>query len=131
MCTARNPEIKPARTAPSLAPIQAGATSMAVILMVHPRGGATIASRPGATDGPWRRPRGSQACFCGVTALGLTSALAKGPPTPRRSWAAGTLASGIALASALAACAHAPAEANARAEYERNNDPAEPTNRAI
>ena len=104
---------------------------MALILMVHPRGGATIASRPGATDGPWRRQRGTQACFCGVTALGLTSALAKGPPTPRRPWAAGTLASGIALASALAACAHAPVEANARAEYERNNDPAEPTNRTI
>jgi phospholipid-binding lipoprotein MlaA len=43
------------------------------------------------------------------------------------------LASGadLALASALAACAHPPAEAQARAEYERNNDPAEPTNRAI
>jgi phospholipid-binding lipoprotein MlaA len=32
---------------------------------------------------------------------------------------------------ALAACAHPPAEATARAEYERNNDPAEPTNRVI
>jgi phospholipid-binding lipoprotein MlaA len=39
----------------------------------------------------------------------------------------------MALASALAqaACAHPPAEPQARAEYERNNDPAEPTNRAI
>jgi len=104
---------------------------MAAILMVHLRGGATIASHPGATDGLWRRQRGTQASFCGVTALGLTSGLPKGPPTPRRPWAGGTLASGIALASALAACAHPPAEANARAEYERNNDPAEPTNRAI
>jgi phospholipid-binding lipoprotein MlaA len=44
-----------------------------------------------------------------------------------------TLASGIALASALAlaACAHAPADPQARAEYELNNDPAEPTNRTI
>jgi phospholipid-binding lipoprotein MlaA len=43
------------------------------------------------------------------------------------------LASGaaVALALALAACAHPPAEAQARAEYERNNDPAEPTNRVI
>lgn len=39
----------------------------------------------------------------------------------------------FALASALslAACAHAPADPEARAEYERNNDPAEPTNRTI
>jgi phospholipid-binding lipoprotein MlaA len=34
-------------------------------------------------------------------------------------------------ALALAACAHAPADPQARTEYERNNDPAEPTNRAI
>ena len=34
-------------------------------------------------------------------------------------------------AVALAACAHPPAEPEARAEYEQNNDPAEPTNRAI
>jgi phospholipid-binding lipoprotein MlaA len=62
-----------------------------------------VSSRRGATNGPWR-PEGS-----------------------------GTLASGIALASALAlaGCAHPPAEPQARAEYERNNDPAEPTNRAI
>lgn len=32
---------------------------------------------------------------------------------------------------AVAGCAHAPAEAEARAEHERNNDPAEPTNRVI
>jgi phospholipid-binding lipoprotein MlaA len=31
----------------------------------------------------------------------------------------------------LAACAHPPTGPEARAEYERNNDPAEPTNRAI
>jgi phospholipid-binding lipoprotein MlaA len=31
----------------------------------------------------------------------------------------------------LFACAHAPADPEARAEYERNNDPAEPTNRTI
>ena len=62
-----------------------------------------VSSRRGATNGPWRREGGR------------------------------TLASGIALASALAlaACAHPPGEPQARAEYERNNDPAEPTNRAI
>lgn len=32
---------------------------------------------------------------------------------------------------ALAGCAHPPAEPEARAEHERNNDPAEPTNRVI
>lgn len=32
---------------------------------------------------------------------------------------------------AVGACAHAPAEPEARAEYKRANDPAEPTNRAI
>jgi phospholipid-binding lipoprotein MlaA len=31
----------------------------------------------------------------------------------------------------LLACAHVPADPAARAEYEQNNDPAEPTNRAI
>jgi phospholipid-binding lipoprotein MlaA len=31
----------------------------------------------------------------------------------------------------LSACAHAPADPEARAEYNQNNDPAEPTNRAI
>src|SRR5216684_6479621 len=62
-----------------------------------------ISSRRGATNGPCRREAGR------------------------------TLAGGIALASALAlaACAHPPAEPQARAEYERNNDPAEPTNRVI
>ena len=34
-------------------------------------------------------------------------------------------------AGAFTACASAPKEAEARAEYERTNDPAEPTNRAI
>ncbi len=62
-----------------------------------------VSSRRGATNGPWRREAGR------------------------------TLARGIALASALAlaACAHPPAEPQARAEYERNNDPAEPTNRVV
>ena len=75
---------------------------MTAIPMGHPRGGA-ISSDPGATNGPWRRKH------------------------------ARTLGRGIALASVLAlgACAHAPADPQARAEYERNNDPAEPTNRTI
>jgi len=121
---------------------------MAAILMVHPRGGA-IPSRPGATDGRSRWEHGTQPSFCGVTALvGLTSGLSiplnttcrdahaplsKDLPTPRRRWAARTLASGIAFALTLAltACAHRPADPEARAEYERNNDPAEPTNRVI
>ena len=62
-----------------------------------------VSSRRGAANGPWRREAG------------------------------GTLASSVALASALAlaACAHPPAEPQARAEYERNNDPAEPTNRVV
>src|SRR6266446_3683451 len=62
-----------------------------------------VSSRRGATNGPWRREAGR------------------------------TLARGIALASALAlaACAHPPAEPQARAEYERNNDPPEPTNRVV
>lgn len=34
-------------------------------------------------------------------------------------------------AAAVSACAHPPAEHEARAEYKRNNDPVEPTNRAI
>ena len=37
----------------------------------------------------------------------------------------------LASALALAACAHAPADPEARAEFQRNNDPAEPTNRAV
>ena len=37
----------------------------------------------------------------------------------------------LASALALAACAHAPADPEARAEFQKNNDPAEPTNRAI
>jgi phospholipid-binding lipoprotein MlaA len=62
-----------------------------------------VSNRRGATNGPWRREVGRR------------------------------LASGIALASALAlpACARPPAEPQARAEYERNDDPAEPTNRVI
>lgn len=40
-----------------------------------------------------------------------------------------TICAGPAVA--VGACAHQPAEPEARAEYERINDPAEPTNRAI
>jgi phospholipid-binding lipoprotein MlaA len=121
---------------------------MAAILVIHPPGRA-IPSRLGATGVPWRRERGAQPSFCGMTALfglksglsippnatcrGAHAPLSKGLPTPRRRWAPRTLASGIALALtlALAACAHAPADPEAHAEYERNNDPAEPTNRVI
>jgi phospholipid-binding lipoprotein MlaA len=39
--------------------------------------------------------------------------------------------SAIALGLTLAACAHVPTNPEARAEYERINDPAEPTNRTI
>lgn len=37
----------------------------------------------------------------------------------------------VGWAAIVTACARVPAEPEARAEYERNNDPAEPTNRAI
>ena len=37
----------------------------------------------------------------------------------------------FALSLTLAACAHAPTDPEARAQYERNDDPAEPTNRVI
>jgi phospholipid-binding lipoprotein MlaA len=75
---------------------------MATILVIHPRREA-ISSRPDATDSLWSRS------------------------------AAKTLSSGIALALTfvLAACADAPADPEARADYERINDPAEPTNRVI
>jgi phospholipid-binding lipoprotein MlaA len=107
---------------------------MAAILMVHPRGGAI--------------PSRTQPSVCGVTALvghtsgrsipsntscrGAHAPQSKGLPPPRRRWT-GTLASGIALALTLtlAACAHPPADPEARAEYELQNDPAEPTNRVI
>jgi phospholipid-binding lipoprotein MlaA len=75
---------------------------MTVIFMSRPQG-AAISSRTGATNGPWRRQPARM--LAGVTA--------------------------IALALVLAACAHPPADAQARAEYERTNDPAEPTNRVI
>jgi phospholipid-binding lipoprotein MlaA len=39
--------------------------------------------------------------------------------------------SAIALSLTLAACAHVPTNPEARAEYDRINDPAEPTNRTI
>lgn len=132
---------------------------MATILLVHPRGGATP-SRPDATNDPWCRERPRR--FCRSTAMvwllarsalmtGLSnpaeaeearsgidrasglSIPPNGLPTLRRPWAAGTLASAIALALTLtlSACAHPPADPEARAEFERNNDPAEPTNRVI
>jgi phospholipid-binding lipoprotein MlaA len=37
----------------------------------------------------------------------------------------------LASISTLAACAHVPTDPEARAEYDKANDPAEPTNRAI
>jgi phospholipid-binding lipoprotein MlaA len=37
----------------------------------------------------------------------------------------------VASALSLAACAHAPANPEARAEFQRTNDPAEPTNRTV
>jgi phospholipid-binding lipoprotein MlaA len=85
---------------------------MTIIFTVHPRGGAAIGER-----------RQQQ-----VDRQPLAKIL---PPSRRRP--AGTLASGIVLALtlSLAACAHAPADPEARAEFERNNDPAEPTNRVI
>jgi phospholipid-binding lipoprotein MlaA len=51
----------------------------------------------------------------------------------RRSGAGGPIASGLLLTSVLllSACAHAPADPEARADYDRTNDPAEPTNRTI
>jgi phospholipid-binding lipoprotein MlaA len=52
---------------------------------------------------------------------------------PRHSRVCGTHASAIALALplVLVACAHAPTDPQARAEYKQENDPAEPTNRVI
>lgn len=47
----------------------------------------------------------------------------------KRGIGAGSLV--VASALSLAGCAHAPADPEARAEYERANDPAEPTNRTI
>jgi phospholipid-binding lipoprotein MlaA len=52
----------------------------------------------------------------------------QGLPVPRR---APLIYSAIALSLTLAACAQVPTNSEARAEYERINDPAEPTNRAI
>jgi phospholipid-binding lipoprotein MlaA len=121
---------------------------MAITLVVHPRGGA-IPSPHGATDGIRRGERGIRPSFCRLAGLmgaarGLSTRpnttsrarhvpVSKCPPKLRRPWDAGALASGIALALtlALAACAHPPADPEARAEYELNNDPAEPTNRVI
>jgi len=57
-----------------------------------------------------------------------SSRACQGPPASSR---APLLGSAIALGLTLAACAHVPTNPEARAEYERINDPAEPTNRAI
>ena len=63
-----------------------------------------------------------------------TFARAGGSGTGRDGRKAGIVRCGavlLASALALAACAHAPADPEARAEFLKNNDPAEPTNRAI
>lgn len=57
-----------------------------------------------------------------------SSRACQGPPANGR---VPLLCSAIVLSLSLAACAHAPTNPEARAEYERINDPAEPTNRAI
>ena len=99
------------------------------IPMIRPRSGASIGDtidRHFAADP--------------VDPLGPASRLSpvsKIPPIPwrpriaRTSGLALALALALALTLAVAACAHAPADPEARAEYERNNDPAEPTNRVI
>jgi phospholipid-binding lipoprotein MlaA len=53
--------------------------------------------------------------------------------TPPRSAVGGQFAGGLLLTSVLllSACADVPADPEARAEYERTNDPAEPTNRTV
>jgi phospholipid-binding lipoprotein MlaA len=75
------------------------------ISMAHPRGGASIDDRrqqPVDRHAASLRPRIAQ-----------------------------TRGVALALTLAVAACAHAPTDPEARAEYERNNDPGEPTNRVI
>ena len=122
---------------------------MAAILVVLPRRGAATRIRPGATDGRRRREHSVRPSFCGPAALveptsgrsippdttyrGPQLPVSKGLPKPRRSWAAGARAGGMMLAVtfALAACASPPADPEARAQYELDNDPAEPTNRVI
>jgi len=86
---------------------------MAIILMIHPRGGA-IASHRDVTDGPWRREHGTQPSLRGATALvGYTSGPSIPPNTTcqgahaplsrgLRHWAARALAGGIAFALTLA-----------------------------
>jgi phospholipid-binding lipoprotein MlaA len=88
---------------------------MSVVLIAQPSRGGVLSIRVDA------KYRGAQA---------LT---AKELPILRRRWATRMRGSGLALAltMALAACAHRPTDPEALAEYERNNDPAEPTNRVI
>jgi phospholipid-binding lipoprotein MlaA len=90
---------------------------MTISLVVRPRGGASIGDRR-------QQPIAS-------TCRGPHGPLAKILPTPPRRRAAGTSGLALALTLTLAACAHPPADPAARAEYKRNNDPAEPTNRVI
>src|SRR5260370_37770057 len=59
------------------------------------------------------------------------AAIAKILPAAPRVRIARTSRVALALTLAVAACAHVPPDPQARAEYERNNDPAEPTNRVI
>jgi phospholipid-binding lipoprotein MlaA len=109
---------------------------MAVFLVVRLRGGA-ISGHPGATagatDGPSFYGVGAVVGFSIGLSIRSKTALSTGLSTPPRHWPVRALASSIALALAfvLPACSHPPKEATARAEYELNNDPAEPTNRTI
>jgi phospholipid-binding lipoprotein MlaA len=92
--------------------------------MIRPRSGASIGDR---------RQRPVDRHFA-ADPLGPTSRLSPVsiiPPIPWRPRIARTSGVALALTLAVAACAHAPADPDARAEYERNNDPAEPTNRVI
>jgi len=94
---------------------------MAIIPVVRPRSGASIGDRR-----QQQVDRQSAA-----NPLDPPAPISKILPTPRRRWTAGTSGIAFALTLTVAACAHPPADPEARAEYERNNDPAEPTNRVI
>jgi phospholipid-binding lipoprotein MlaA len=59
------------------------------------------------------------------------AAIAKILPAAPRVRIARTSRVALALTLAVAACAHVPTDPEARAEYERTNDPAEPANRVI
>lgn len=68
--------------------------------------------------------RSATLIFAPVPAMSTTTS----PPPPGGGWA---VALALLLASSLAACATAPTDPEARAEFDRNNDPVEPTNRKI